>query len=314
MLLLPFVGQASYLTNLIEKQNSDSVKINCIQLMFNNYINHMFDITRKFIYVEVHQNVNIYQDEILELFHRENTIIVSDSINKNFKIKHFLLMSKMNMFIVFFSRTSDIEQIIKNWMTSGSWNAMASVLVILEPTMESIDDTESYVYSILREFLKHNIVDVNVLIEFDDTKNMKLLTWLPYGNGNCGHFIDSLQTISQCNYLITENNMTFVNFEQFNISKKLPAKLNRCTLSILFFIWEPYSFFNKNNELSGTDVELIKTIANVMNMKVEFSLDNRLRDNSVVPLELLNRFLWFYLICLILKKKKSSILIVKKIF
>lgn len=144
------------------------------------------------------------------------------------------------------------------------------------------DDLEMQIYEVLRAFLAVNMLNVNVISYRKDTNIVQTSTFYPYQDGNCANIVDRLSTFDECEYHDGDDDNYFSEVRQIKeLHRKIPSKLHNCPLNISGAIAEPYVFYDASTDdfQKGTEVLMVRTIAEALQMTPIFLLINETREN-----------------------------------
>lgn len=160
---------------------------------------------------------------------------------------------------------------------------MAQVVVLFMNYYDN-DDLQEHIFLVLRAFLDVNMLNVNVISYRKDTNVVQTTTYYPYHGRNCANAVEYLMTFDECEYT-DEEHLSDIKIRSIQkLKKKVPYKLHNCPLNISSAISEPYVFYDKETGdfIRGTEVLMVRTIAEAMQMKPLFTLINETRENRVI--------------------------------
>lgn len=166
-----------------------------------------------------------------------------------------------------------------------TWNPLAQVVILFINTYDD-DILAQMITKVLREFLQRKMLNVNVISYRENTNIVQVHTWYPYEGSNCAKDIFKVHLLEECVYMDEDRfNPTF-NIKNL-LKQKIPHDLHGCPLRIASSVYEPYVFYDeKNNDfLFGTEVFMIRTICQALNMKPIFMRINGTRANRVISNE-----------------------------
>lgn len=167
-----------------------------------------------------------------------------------------------------------------------TWNPLAQVVVLFINTCDD-DVMEDQVELVLRAFLNVNMLNVNVIAYQKDTSLVRAFTYYPYGGSNCANEVTHVITFDICEY--NDNyDLPFAEITSLEKMKpKVPGKLHECPLRISSAISEPYVFYDRHDDTftRGTEVLMIRTIAEALQMAPVFSLNHETRENRLISNE-----------------------------
>lgn len=129
------------------------------------------------------------------------------------------------------------------------------------------------------------MLNVNVISYRKDTNIVQASTFYPYQDGNCANIVGRLWTFDECEYNDGDNNNLYSKVRNIKkLHKKIPNKLHNCPLNISGAIAEPYVFYDvsTNDFEKGTEVLMVRTIAEALEMTPIFSLINETRENRII--------------------------------
>lgn len=163
---------------------------------------------------------------------------------------------------------------------------MAQVVVLFINTYEE-DDTEDQIFAVLRAFLEVNMLNVNVISYQKDTNFVRASTYYPYEGTNCVNDVSNLITFDACEYNDNYDSLFAEITGLKELLPKIPGKLHNCPLNISSAISEPYVFYDKETDMfsRGTEVLMVRTIAEALQMNPIFSLNRDTRETRVISNE-----------------------------
>lgn len=177
-------------------------------------------------------------------------------------------------------------------LKTPSWNSRAMFHVILLHAISA--DWRPLIPKILASFWKHFVINIIISVSVDDRgAYLKIFTWMPYMEGNCGQNTSDFFEVASCqgSKLELSDAGVFSNKVSGDIILltghilfiyllfKLPLNLNKCPLRLRATIMSPYviapeednlAIFHSPNENidDGFEVTLIKIFANRRNLSL----------------------------------------------
>lgn len=166
-----------------------------------------------------------------------------------------------------------------------TWNPLAQVVALFINTYED-DELLEQMRSILQLFLSRHLINVNVISYRFNTNIVQAHTFYPYGENNCAKDVMDLHLIEECEYSDEtpfDPILTTVN----KLQLKIPSNLHGCEMTISSSVIEPFVFYNKESDSfnMGTEVLMMRTIAERLKMTPVFKLINGSRENREVSNE-----------------------------
>jgi len=166
---------------------------------------------------------------------------------------------------------SEVREQIYQLESLPAWNSRAKFVVVAEEN--NARPSDKMLKDILKEFWKLNVFNVVILSPTERTStstSVGVYTWFPYRlpSGRCGEL---LQLVLLDTYLAAGNTTDrFLNdspiFEQ-----KIPYNLNGCSFRVSTLKFHPFIIFD-NSTLDGSEIRLILSIADKMNVTLKFSV------------------------------------------
>lgn len=139
---------------------------------------------------------------------------------------------------------------------------------------------------ISREFVHRRMINVIILSYRYDTNIVQSHTFYPYDEDICADNVAQLHLIEECEYYDDQPydpNMRTIN----ELKPKIPGNLHGCDLRIASSTLEPFVFYNEQSGTYdiGTEVLMVRTIAQALKMTPVFIRINETRENRVVSNE-----------------------------
>lgn len=159
------------------------------------------------------------------------------------------------------------------------------------------DELTEYIQFICREFLRWNMINVNVISYREGTNVVQAHTFYPYDGDNCASDVRALSLIEECAYSDdTPDDPVLVDVNR--LRRKIPNDLHNCELRMAASVFEPYVFYDEQatDFPTGTEVIMARTIARALKMRPVFKRINETRENRLISNEtgiyslLLNRY------------------------
>lgn len=155
---------------------------------------------------------------------------------------------------------------------------MAQVVALFINTYDE-KEMESQIYEILKAFLRFNMLNINVLSYRKDSNIVQASTYYPYADTNCANDVINLQTVEECEY--SDDDPDLMPLQK--LERKVPLNLHLCPLKISGSVSEPYVFYDEQDGfVEGTEVLMIRTIAEALEMTPLFSYINETRENREI--------------------------------
>lgn len=109
-------------------------------------------------------------------------------------------------------------------------------------------------------FLRNKILNVNVILI--GASEIKIVSWFPYDDENCGKYVRNLEIIAECSL---ETSRYLVTHHEVEKKKLINNRHHKCPLIAISLERAPYAFFSsKKNEYTGFEVELLEAFADKM--------------------------------------------------
>lgn len=215
---------------------------------------------------------------ISSLQHRYTTFMILNRPANRLSTKK--VVNRVRVYVVIIDDIAVIDPTIKNWESRHSWNPLAIVFSIL-----NFNVTAASAKRVFEIFMENKMVNVYLVYELDN--DYKLATWYPYSNGRCADKVDDIIIIDECRPTVFSQVSTSAMFisgkSQDRTKTKKLSNYHRCPLNISASVWEPYVTYNENEtgdkKWNGIEVEIIRTMADRLNMTVNFMLNNESRSD-----------------------------------
>lgn len=160
-------------------------------------------------------------------------------------------------------------------------------MVVLFINTYDKDQMDIEIFEVLRAFMDVNMLNVNVISYQIGTNLVLASTFYPYQEADCANVVTKLVTFDACEY----NDNYDAPLAQIKPLKrrlpKIPGKLHDCPLNISTAISEPYVFYDKEKGMfsRGTEVLMVRTIAEALQMTPVFTLIAETRETRVISNE-----------------------------
>lgn len=129
------------------------------------------------------------------------------------------------------------------------------------------------------------MLNVNVISYRKDTNIVQTSTFYPYQDGHCANVVGNLSMFDECEYHDGDDDNYYSEVRTITeLQRKIPSKLHDCPLNISGAIAEPYVFYDVSTDdfQKGTEVLMVRTIAEALQMTPIFSLINETRENRII--------------------------------
>ncbi|GAB0100425.1 ionotropic receptor 87a [Sergentomyia squamirostris] len=224
----------------------------------------------------------------------ELAVMVKDARKKHWNASH--VTEKAKNYFMILKDSSELGRTIKQLHALPTWNPLAQVVVYITEEMITTE-LETQTRNILDELLKCGVYNVNIMSKRYNTSVIQVNTWFPYEGVNCGDKIIDLRLIEECEYFPDES------FDQANDSeetdnspmnrksgflmksfhsdwRKIPDTYNGCPLRVSSGHWLPYTVYSRDKGfIKGTEVFMVETMSERMNMKPMYTLMNLTKMN-----------------------------------
>lgn len=284
-LLFPSIVQSFEIFNNNSVEKFENFTISCVKDYLKKYFNIGRSVQGSLTAVNFNTNLNnsIIQERILKILHNENyqwSMIISANIEDIESNLTFETDDKAKNYLIFIDDLDDIETLVDELQSTTFWNPLAQILIYFindvnsSSPSSSVSEFEENIKNIGLNFLKNDILNVYVLIHNLLNNVIKIFTFFPYEKNCCGHDINYIHEIFNCEY----NNKKLIIEEkiEYSYKKKIPNNLHNCPLRVSARAWEPYVIYNLDTEiLQGIDINIIEIITNHLKMKVIMTLENR---------------------------------------
>jgi hypothetical protein len=169
----------------------------------------------------------------------------------------------------------DIRDQIQRLEAYSAWNPRCRFVVVLVEQGKDCD-SEEIVGNLLKELWKWKIINILLLVQknSDAIDNINIYSWFPYQppSGVCGQMLE----IVLLDTWVSNDTSGFLKSNTPLFQEKVPNKMNGCPLRVQVAHFPPYVIFQKNGNLFqdvpsfiGLDINMVRTIAEVMNMSLE---------------------------------------------
>lgn len=260
-------------------------KIPCVIYMCEKY----FQSTKKkiqgsLVIVNITPGGSPFQRNVLNYLMGEKTklykwaLMVKDARKKHANASH--VPDKAKNYFMLLTNSTEVPIILKQLQSLPTWNPYAQVLILLMQDMPEVV-RNSEIMTVFTMLFNKLMINVNIMYSVFGTSNIETVTWLPYANKSCCKAVENLVLVDKCVY--DESTNRTVTETYLNTNNKIPADLNDCPLIVSSTDWTPYTVFNgrKTKVVKGIEVELINTIADILNMIPIFNYDNQTRSNAI---------------------------------
>lgn len=237
----------------------------CIKRIFEKYV---ISSTLTIFFTEgARDNINI----INEYCKDANISMVYKIKNLNKLEQNFLEERKENALIIF----NNFEELFLRkdiLMNLTKWNARAKYIFF------SIHGTDMHLNEFIAALWECYLIN-SIILSPNRFGNYNIFTYFPYLSNSTNIepvLIESCQTI-QHNYISLYPN-------------KIPNDLNGYKIKVRAVVWSPYVLFPTNitknynnvNIVEGIEIELLKTLAEIANFSVEYSLSSIPQDWGLI--------------------------------
>lgn len=255
------------------------------------------------------QNATEFHSELILMLNEKTNydmgVMTKDATKKHGNPAHVVDKAK-NYFLVF-NRTSEVTDALNQWYGNGgkicifihwfifssssnrnklpTWNPLAQVVVLFINKYDD-DVLERMLFAIFREFLHRKMINVNIVSFRQNTNIVQVHTWYPYEDDNCAVDVFKLHLAEECEYSDEDAYNPIIT--TVDVAKpKVPNNLHGCPLRIASSVLEPYVFYDpENNDFpTGTEVLMVRTICQVLQMTPVFIHINETRENRVISNE-----------------------------
>ena len=288
-MVLPFVMASSVILNGII-ENSSVNNNQCLDILFQDYLTYVTNgnILKLFsVYIaggpETRSDI---LNTLLVSINKEYSVIVNNYTQNYNELKPSSMDSnKINLIIL--TNIYEVDIMIDQIVAFESWNFLAPLLCIITTPYDNNKHNliaENLVKT-FESFLKHSIRNVHILVTHYNIDFMAIYTWFPYAEGNdCGRRVNITETFSECNYGLEDK------FKRHASVRKMPNDFQKCLINVSFVQWEPFSYVDEQTKrIKGIEVDLVNLVTDKLNLKVDFSLENKSRFDLSIYNKLLNR-------------------------
>jgi hypothetical protein len=185
---------------------------------------------------------------------------------KSEKHGNYILMAKYHG-----EDLSEVREQIYQLESLPAWNSRAKFVVVAEEN--NARPSDKMLKDILKEFWKLNVFNLVILSPTERpsaSTSVGVYTWFPYKlpSGRCGELLQ-LVLLDTC---LAAGNMTdrFLNDSSI-FEQKIPYNLNGCPFRVSTLKFHPFIIFD-NSTLDGSEIRLILSIADKMNVTLKFSV------------------------------------------
>lgn len=163
---------------------------------------------------------------------------------------------RKNMFILTIVDVDEFKFHLLQLKKSLLWNSRGKYIVITE------NHNSKFLSDIFSIFWEFNIYKAIIVIKFSDVTS-KIYTWYPYAEFSCGNNFDKIKIIAKC-----KRNKLIQNKPLFE--DKITTIYN-CPVRTRAILWSPF-IMRVDNEYTGIEVSMLKTISEVLKFNPIFSV------------------------------------------
>jgi hypothetical protein len=171
----------------------------------------------------------------------------------------------------------DITENIQRLESYSAWNPRSRFVVVVVALGE-VCDIEIMVQELLKALWKWKIIDIVILTAMISDKNndLNIYSWFPYHppSGICGQMMETVLLDTW----VSNGTSGFLRRNTHLFQEKIPNKMSGCPLRVEVAHFPPYIIFHKSNSVFenvptfiGLDINMVRTISEVMDMSLELS-------------------------------------------
>ncbi|XP_033606470.1 uncharacterized protein LOC117282137, partial [Cryptotermes secundus] len=169
----------------------------------------------------------------------------------------------------------DVREQIQRLESYPAWDPRRRFVVILVEEGNNCD-TKVTVEELMKELWIWKIINIVILVKqnSDIIENLNIYSWFPYQppSGVCGQMMEKVLLDTW----VSNDTSGFLKRNTNLFQEKIPNKMSGCPLRVQVAHFPPYVIFQKDNnsfeDVSpsiGLDIDMIRTIAEVLNMSLE---------------------------------------------
>lgn len=255
-------------------------KVPCIYHLCQKYFKSKHSLQGSLVILYITPNGSPFQRKLIKTLSDdpkyEWALMVKHSGRKHANASHVQDKAKNYFFLI--KNSTEIHPILKQARTLPTWNPYAQVLILLLDDL-IVEKRNIEIHSIFEILLEKEMLNVNVIYSIYGTAKVQTETWLPYGNKSCARTVSNVLVIDECE----NNNETLKATPIVEVGNKIPENLVGCELRVSAATnWPPYSKFDfKTFTFRGIEVQLVKTLGEILEMKISIMYDNQTRANRV---------------------------------
>jgi hypothetical protein len=271
----------------------------CVLELCAKYFKSERSLTGSLVIINLIPIATIVQQRTLFRFNEDENhvlaVMVKDAKKSHRKSR---VQEKAQNYFMLLEVFDDFEATLIQLMNLPTWNPLAQIVVQFTKPFESVELQREWTRRLFKELLMQDCLKVNVMYQFaNDTNRIRVVTWFPYHNVTCADQVDNVRRIEEC--VVTEQTNTttgkierIVNITSYNqeMYPLVPRKLHKCTLRVASIVWEPFVVASEedddddddNNVDKGLEVLMLKTIAQGMNLQLNFKAVNKERATKII--------------------------------
>lgn len=262
----------------------------CVIKLAEKYFRSLRVVQGSLVIISLTPDDSTFQMEILKAFNEdvrhEYSVMMKYAKRPHANASHVTEKAKNYFFII--KRSTELPAIITQLKKLPTKNTFAQLLVLFAVELES-PILEQEVIAAISYLDFFNMHDFNIMYPVVGTNKMRLVTWMPYEDDNCGNSYDKITLRDECDVVIETDEVTGVNkmsFKYLNppviIESKLPQNFHGCPMRVATSVWEPYVNYDEIEGFNkGLEVLMLKTYAEQHNITILFDLNNKTRSNAV---------------------------------
>lgn len=158
-----------------------------------------------------------------------------------------------------------------------NWNPHANFIVV---TSTIAKDPNTFAALIVETLWRNRVLNAIIMIPQTEYSNaITIHSWFPFSGKNCANsFVRETNIVNEChNGIFLDPAALFPN--------KVPRNMHNCTVKVRAVIWPPFIIQpklvtdrNDVNFTKGIEILILKTIANVANFTIVYSLSDKEQD------------------------------------
>lgn len=279
----------SFGTKLWETFEDDLVSHNattiaCINALSNKFYGNQKAKIGALLQFHV-QNETGFHDRLVASFMNQQNFAI-DMVNQyGCRSECYQMAEKTMNYFVAFEDISEVVGAIDLWASLPTFNPMGHVVVAFIDARSKVQ-LQFEINHILRLFFDSKMFNVNVISRKIGSAFVQMHTWYPYDDGRCANETSNAVLIEECHcetQECSEPQLKSIAEEK----PKIPQTLHQCDLNVAVSVYEPYTYYNLKNGsfTTGSEVLMIKIIAQKMDMKLNLFKVDGTRDNRYVSNE-----------------------------